>query len=156
MLDKEQLLKKIAPCSLVCYTCSSYEHGVICKAAKELLEYLDGAEGFYERHHPAQAARFRIFADGLSQYAAGKCAGCRGTEHHDCSIQGCFILECTKERRIDFCGECEEFPCGKTRAIFEEEVYQQWLEGNQEIRAQGIAAFWEKNRGKPHYIPYKK
>lgn len=31
----------------------------------------------------------------------------------------------------------------KTQGIFEEIVYRQWLEGNQQIREYGIEAFWK-------------
>lgn len=153
---RKELLNKIAPCSLVCHTCGGYAQGIICESAKQLSEYLEGVQEFYEKHCPDKVGRFRVFTEELEQFATGKCSGCRNREHHSCSIKGCFILECTKEHGVDFCGECHEFPCNKTQAIFEEEVYLQWLEGNKEIKALGIEEFWEKNRVRPHYKPYRK
>lgn len=155
-MKREELLEKIAPCSLVCYTCAVYEQGVICESAKQLLRYLEGVSEFYEKHCPTEVERFEIFAEELNKYGAGKCSGCRDEEHHGCSIQGCFILACTKEHHVDFCGECGEFPCNKTRPIFEEEVYVQWLEGNEAIKRFGIEEFWKKSSIKPHYKPYSK
>ncbi len=83
-MDRDEILKRAAPCSLLCHTCTACRNGV------------------------------------------------------------------------DFCGECGDFPCQKTKGLFEPEVYKQWLNGNQEIRDKGIEAFWESHSERPHYIPYKK
>ena len=48
------------------------------------------------------------------------------------------------------------FHVKKTQGLFEEIVYRQWLEGNQQIREYGIEAFWKNNSEHPHYNPYKK
>lgn len=155
-MNKEEILEKTAPCSLVCHTCAGYEQGVLCQSARQLLHYLNGMQEFYKTHHPDQADRFRVFMEELEQMSGGPCSGCRNREHHSCSIQGCFILECTQKHSVDFCGECESFPCDRTRELFDDEVYAQWLEGNQEIQASGIEEFWKKHSVKPHYQQYKK
>lgn len=154
-MDKNEILKKVAPCSLMCQTCSAYNDGVICKASKTLLKYLDGIEEFYKKHIPDAVESFNNFEDVLCIYSSASCSGCRSTEHNGCSIKGCFLLECTREHGIDFCGECSEFPCKKTTELFEEEVYRQWLNGNQQIHDHGIESFWENNSEKPHYKAYK-
>lgn len=154
-MERSEILKGVAPCSLMCYTCSGYHNGVICESAKTLLKYLEGMKEFYEKHLSDAVESYSNFEEVLRIYNAASCLGCRSTEHNGCSIEGCFLLECTKNRRIDFCGECDEFPCEKTRQLFEEEVYKQWLEGNQQIRDYGIELFWENNSEKPHYKPYK-
>lgn len=154
-MKRSEILKRVAPCSLMCNTCSGYHNGVICESAKILLKYLEGMKEFYEKHIPDAVESYSNFEEVLRIYNAASCLGCRSTEHNGCSIEGCFLLECTKNRHIDFCGECNEFPCEKTRQLFEEEVYKQWLEGNQQIRDYGIELFWENNSEKPHYKPYK-
>ena len=40
-MDKSEIIKKVAPCSLMCHTCSAYNDGLICVSAKTLLKYLD-------------------------------------------------------------------------------------------------------------------
>lgn len=60
-----------------------------------------------------------------------------------------------EEHGVDFCGQCNEFPCGKTTELFEEEVYDQWLNGSRQIHDNGIESFWEENCGNPHYRAYK-
>ncbi len=154
-MNREELLAKVAPCSLMCHTCGAYKDGVIYHSANQLLEYLDGVCEFCERHSPNEVGHFKIFQEQLSKYGRGPCSGCRNREHHTCSIQGCFILECTKEHGIDYCGECPEFPCHKVKSLFEDEVYLQWLNGSQEIKGHGIEGFWHRNCEKPHYKAYK-
>lgn len=154
-MEKSEILKRVAPCSLVCHTCSGYQNGVICESAKTLLKYLEGMKQFYEKHIPDAVESYGNFEGVLRMYGDAPCAGCRSTAHHGCSIEGCFLLECTQSHHVDFCGECDEFPCEKTRGLFEDVVYRQWLSGNQQIKDHGIEAFWENNRENSHYKPYK-
>ena len=72
------------------------------------------------------------------------------------AAQNIMVVQRRKIHGVDFCGECNEFPCKKTQGLFEETVYQQWLEGNQQIREYGIEEFWKNNSENPHYKPYKK
>ena len=51
-MDKSEIIKKVAPCSLMCHTCSAYNDGIICASAKTLLKYLEGIKEFYEVHMP--------------------------------------------------------------------------------------------------------
>lgn len=156
MVDRNELLKKVAPCSLMCHTCSAYVDGIICDSSKTLLHYLSGMREFYEKHIPDAAENYERFEKLLKRYGSGPCAGCRSSEHNGCSIEGCFLLECTKTHHVDFCGECKEFPCDRTRIIFEDEVYEKWLNGNRQIKEHGILYYWETNCITPHYEAYKK
>lgn len=155
-MDKKDILENVAPCSLMCRTCSAYYKGEICESSKNLLKYLKGIKEFYEKHMPDAVADYANFEGILTMYSSAPCQGCRSKGHNGCSINGCFILECTKEHNIDFCGECNEFPCKKTSSLFEEEVYKQWLEGNQQIKDKGIEYFVQNNYEKPHYESYIK
>ena len=155
-MERDEILQKVAPCSLMCYTCSAYNRGVICESSNTLLKYLDGIKEFYEKHIPDAVEDYKKFEEILCRYSAAPCFGCRSTEHNGCSIKGCFLLECTKDHGIDFCGECKEFPCKKTAGLFEEEVHKKWLHGNQQIRDKGIEFFWENNSENPHYKSHKK
>lgn len=155
-MEKKEILEKVAPCSLICCTCSGYEKGIICESAKNLLHYLKGIKEFYEKHMPGVVKDYTNFEGILTMYSSAPCRGCRSGEHNGCSIGGCFILECSKEHGVDFCGECDEFPCKKVSDLFEEEVYKQWLNGNQQIKDNGIECFVLKNCDRPHYEIYKK
>lgn len=41
-MDKKDILEIVAPCSLMCRTCSAYYKGEICESSKNLLKYLNG------------------------------------------------------------------------------------------------------------------
>lgn len=155
-MNRDDILKKVAPCSLMCHTCSACADGVIRRSSETLLRYLDGIKDFYRKHIPDAVDSYSNFEGVLAMYSGGPCPGCRAGEHNGCSIAGCFLPECTKEHGVDFCGECREFPCQKTKDLFEEDVYGQWLQGGREIRDNGIEAFWESHSEDPHYRPYKK
>ena len=51
-MKKSEIIKNVAPCSLMCHTCSAYNDGIIRVSAKTLLKYLDGIKEFYEVHMP--------------------------------------------------------------------------------------------------------
>ena len=154
-MERDEILRRVAPCSLMCHTCSGYNNGVICESSKTLLKYLEGIKEFYEKHIPDAVESYNNFEGVLGMFGNAPCSGCRSTEHNGCSIKGCFLLECTKEHGVDFCGECNEFPCGKTKELFEKVVYEQWLDGSRQIHDNGIESFWESNCGNPHYKAYK-
>lgn len=154
-MKTKELLERVAPCSLMCYTCGAFEKGVVCETAAKLLNYMDGMTEFYKKHSAQKAENHNIFMKELEKHSEGVCSGCRNRVHHGCSIAGCFILECTIKHNVNFCGECSDFPCKKVGTLFEKEVYEQWLNGNEEIQKNGIEEFWAKNYKKPHYQAYK-
>ena len=130
-MKKSEIIKKVAPCSLMCHTCSAYNDGIICVSAKTLLKYLEGIKEFYEVHMPNAVESYNNFEGVLSIYAGASCSGCRSTEHNGCSIEGCFLLECTKNHGVDFCGECYEFPCKKRRDCLKKQyIGSGWKEIN--------------------------
>ena len=49
---------------------------------------------------------------------SGKCPGCRKTEWP--ADDPCPPAGCCARRKIPFCGDCGEFPCGMMRDFYEE------------------------------------
>ena len=96
-MTKEQLLDRVPPCGLMCYTCP----------------------------------------------------GC---------IEGCFIPECVKEHDVDFCAECDKFPCSKVRdsEIYGKEAREAMVEGSLLIKENGAERFFEMKKDASHYAKYKK
>ncbi len=39
-----------------------------------------------------------------------RCKGCR-SEKRNAYCNTCFMLKCTKKKNVDFCSECNEYPC---------------------------------------------
>jgi len=155
-MNKEELLNKVAPCSLMCHTCSGYCDGKIKTLAAELLHYQSGLEEFLCLHAgDAMGKRFRSYEDMLRFSAGAACPGCRQGGKKGSCIEGCMISTCTKAHDVDFCGQCAEFPCNKLDKVFEPQVLRQWVEGSAFIRDHGIEAFWEEYHRKSHYRAYK-
>lgn len=160
-ITKEQLLNYIAPCSLLCYSCPGFSRGIIIELSKKLHNYFKGYYDFQVESLPEEyksyAELFKKFDENLLHYTKPKCNGCRNNPNPDCCIKGCFILECTKEHGIDYCGECSVFPCSKVdTALFNLTVYDRWLRGNKRIKEIGVLQFFEEEKNKSHYIDFMK
>lgn len=147
-MEREQMLRDIAACGLVCRSCTEYNAGPIAEHAQALERWLEGFDAFAERFSAFQPrlAQFPAFRDVLTMLAHGRCSGCRVG---DGCMPGCAVRACTRERGLDFCAECAEFPCAK--AGFEGQLRAAWLKANERMQAIGVEAFWEEARDKSHY-----
>lgn len=36
LMERNEILEKVAPCTLMCHTCSAYCNGIICESSKTL------------------------------------------------------------------------------------------------------------------------
>jgi hypothetical protein len=79
--------KSIAPCGIDCFNCEVYE--------KNINETTRGI----------MASRLNIDPDKVA------CKGCR--EQDGCRLHWgkCDTLDCVKQREVQYCFECNEFPC---------------------------------------------
>ena len=85
MKDKKSLT---APCGLDCFNCQLYEENL----TEELIELFHTEMGA-----PGEAV---------------PCKGCRqqdGVHFH--LPEGCATLTCVKEKGVELCSDCDEFPC---------------------------------------------
>ncbi len=83
-------LKRLtSPCGLDCFNCQVYEKNI----TDEMRNYLAGVL----KKAPDEVA----------------CKGCR--EQNGCSIYPlpCATLDCVKSNKVEFCFECDKFPCDK-------------------------------------------
>ena len=163
MMDRPGLLKAVAPCSLLCYTCFGYKDGAVSYHAGQLFEL---HKGWYEGHELAYGDNpsaeqmskldsIRTFNEMLKGLMNPTCRGCR-----ECSgrgggcIAGCIIPQCTQQHGVEYCGDCSEFPCDRNNAIFPPNVLKKWLEGSSSIRENGIESYFEESRLVAHYIEF--
>lgn len=151
-------LKDVAPCSLCCYTCPSYKNGVIKQSIDNLVKYYDGYPEFLHQNLPRKYKKYAKKTEKFVEYIQNEhasCGGCRGEKNRNCCIANCFILDCTKQHGIDFCGECENFPCDKAKTFFKGIVLDDYLKGNERIKKVGKEKFAEEITLKSHYASYK-
>ena len=159
-IDKETILSSIAPCGLFCTTCTGCKYGEISKHAKELLHLLEGHEEFLDKNlkpnYRHKLEEYKLFHKKLKKYAYPKCEGCRNTPNPSCSIKGCVIPSCTKEHNVDFCADCNEFPCLKVNEkIYKSLFIEKWKKNNEVIKEKGIQKYYEENKNISHYRNYK-
>ncbi len=147
-MKKNELLRLVSPCGLVCYTCDAMKDGAINKAAKKLMYVLDSYDTFLKNTPGARSisGKYNDFLEVLGYLADVRCNGCR-TDH--CMNSNCVVPECAKNKNIHFCYECKEFPCAKTE--FPDSLKETWIMKNNKIREIGIIKYFEEEKKKPHY-----
>lgn len=158
---KYDILNAVAPCSMFCSTCTGCKYGEISYHSKELLRLLEGHKEFLDKNlkkeHRHKLEEYLVFEKKLKKLANPKCNGCRTGGANGCSIKGCFINKCVLEHNVNYCGECDLFPCEKVnKKVFSENIIKKWLDGNKRIKEVGIEKYYEEGKDIPHYIEYKK
>lgn len=164
-MEREDLLKCVAPCSLLCLICTAHKDGPITNSAKALHTYLEGFDGLLCKNMPKEAAEgfskeFQGFRDTLLNFTGASCHGCRAEPSLKAGcIEGCVIPQCSKAHGVDFCGECGDFPCEIAKAFFEERdplVEEAWETGSSRLREIGEEAYFEEKKSLSHYLHYSK
>jgi hypothetical protein len=144
----------LAPCGLDCGKCLANPDSRIATLARELREELGGFADYAPRFatfnqvftkYPEFAALLDHLADG------GTCPSCRSGK---CLFQGCHVSRCTREKGIDYCGECAEFPCAK--ANFPVHLEPLWRKSSEAVRETGAEAFYATIKDRPRYPRAKK
>ena len=145
-MERSELLKKVAPCGLLCYTCTAAAGGAIKEHSTALLRYLESFDSFAERFsgYEPRLKKYPDFKEVLQLFAEAGCEGCRGGS---CMFPVC---PCIKEKGIDFCFECDTFPCDIKD--FEPGLKAKWLSANERMREIGAEAYFLEAREKSHYL----
>ncbi len=139
----------LAPCGLSCRKCFANTEGHIAVLSHQLQDRL-GAFDVYAQRFSAFLPAFEEyppFKELLAYLAQGHCAGCRsGT----CLYPNCGVTACYQEKDVDFCFQCEEFPCEKTN--FDPHLERRWVRMNERMREIGVEAYYEETRDAPRYV----
>lgn len=109
----DEAWRLVAYCGLNCGECPTYKGRYFRMLAEELEELIKA------NHHPEWVPEYgRIdfdydeFLNGLTYYSKVE-SGCFNVEpcKGGCQVPGCPIKPCAKERGVEVCFECDEFPC---------------------------------------------
>lgn len=151
-MDYEKIKAAVAPCGLSCEKCFAHMDGEIRRLSRELKERLGNFGPYAKRFETLLDApvfaKYADFAEMLDFLAAGQCKGCRNEQ---CKLfAGCGVRRCHQEKRVDFCHQCDEFPCGNTQ--FDESLHKAWLSINEIIRKKGLDQYLELTRNRPRYV----
>lgn len=161
-MTRDELLHWVAPCSLMCYSCPALKDGAISCTAAKLLGYFEGYYDFLDARIPSDNQVYREKVQGhlerLELYTCRPCPGCRENPG-ECCIAGCTVAECMKEKQLDFCADCPDFPCEKTSSFFaklDPIILEDWKRGTERIRRIGPESYFEENKNRSHYQSFKK
>ena len=148
-MEREELLRKMAPCGLACYTCAAAKDGAIQAHSRTLLRLLESFDAFAERFSAFDPSlkKYPDFKEVLLSFSEAGCEGCRGG---NCMYPDCRVSPCTNERGYDFCFECEDFPCEEVN--FEAGLREKWLRANERMREIGVEAYFNEVKDRSHYL----
>lgn len=147
-MTREELIDRLAPCGLDCLRCLARSGGEVERSSLAILAALDG----FDKHAARFAAFDPVFADYpgfrrvAERLAAGRCQGCRvgGCLHTTCRAH-----KCVKKHGVDFCYQCERFPCEETG--LEGALLERWQKNNERMREIGSEAFLAESLARPRY-----
>ena len=140
---------RIAPCGLDCGKCLAFADSEIQVHARALKELLGPNFSAYAERFAAMNPVFTgypAFRDILDFLGQGTCQGCRGS---GCLLASCVVHACVREKGVDFCFQCPQFPCETTG--FPERLKAIWRRNNERMAEIGIEAYAAFLKDKPRY-----
>lgn len=90
--------------------------------------------------------QYQAFESMLRFFAEGSCTSCRD---QGCLFQACKVTACAKDHKVDFCFQCEHFPCD--RHGFSGPLAERWQANNGHMRNVGVEKYYNKIKDKPRY-----
>ena len=144
-MNYEQILLRLAPCGLDCSRCALFYDGEVKKLGIRLAELLDGYEDNASRLSTwiPQLGNYAAFKEVLNLLQKGECRGCRRGE----CVFPCNIKDCLKEKGMDFCFQCNEYPCNHPP------MARRWRRYNDAMKQIGVEKFYEMQLQIPRYGP---
>ena len=144
----QELLKVLSPCGLDCSRCLANPESPVSRLSAELKLELGGFSGLAPRFAAMDPvfAHYDRFEAVLDRFARAGCTGCRSGK---CLLVGCVVKECVKQRSVDYCFQCPDFPCDRT--AFPPLLRIRWLSNNERMRAVGPQTFYREISARPRY-----
>lgn len=147
-MDYNDVLENLAPCGVDCVRCADYSNGEIKRLSLELIKLL----GSYERIAKLKEETipsfkdYSNFEDILKYFSTASCSGCRG-ENVQCFIS-CSAKKCHKEKGLDFCFQCNDYPCEENFTGSLGERFKKLCDRMKEI---GVVEFYKERVKLPRY-----
>jgi hypothetical protein len=150
-MEINEILIKFGPCGLNCEKCFAHTKGNIKLHSKELSKYLGSFEIYAKRFVTLLDEpifdNYPIFKRQLDYFSNVDCKGCR---EDNCKLfTDCKVKECSKDQKVDFCFQCEKFPCEDTG--FDDNLKKRWITINNRIKEIGIESYYEETKNLPRY-----
>lgn len=149
-MERNDVSNALGACGINCAKCFAFSKGDIRTHSSELKRLLGRFDVYAERFvELLQEPRFRAypqFKELLQLFSETSCKGCRQGE---CMFKDCGVIRCYREKGVDFCFECEDYPCDRTN--FDEHLKNRWLTINNRMKEIGVEAYYEKVKDRPRY-----
>ena len=147
-MNYEDVVSRLAPCGLNCGRCADYQNGEIRELSLRLVQLL----GDYGRVAKIKADRmpafqnYAQFDEILRPFSRGGCGGCR-SDNPNSPIE-CKAATCHKEKRVDFCFQCSEYPCDNPTLG---SLIKRWKKRNDRMKEIGVMEFYREQEKLPRY-----
>ena len=147
-MEYKEILNFLAPCGLSCRKCMANSEGDIKKSSAALKRQLGNFDKYAERFSSFIPVfkNYPVFKEMLDFFITADCRGCR---QGDCKYPHCGVAACFKEKKMDFCFQCDEFPCEKTN--FDPDLKKRWLKMNMRMKEVGVEKYFEETKNKCRY-----
>jgi len=150
-MNYQSILDALGPCGINCQKCFAFKNGVIRESSEALKNNLGNFEEYAKRFADLLNApvfdKYPDFKEMLDYFASSNCSGCRKQECH--LFTSCNVRNCYKEKSVDYCFQCNEFPCSHTG--FDSHLEQRWIRINQRMKAIGVENFYSEIKDKTRY-----
>jgi hypothetical protein len=136
-MSLQNLLRLVGYCGLYCGLCAHRNR--IPKEARQLQKSLheEGFDDWY-KYIPEMKDVFPPFWQFLQNLAELDCTCRTGGGPPDCKIRNC-----TKEKQIDYCPQCKEYPCSLVTKLAE--YYPTLIQDGKRLQKIGLEA-WVKEQ----------
>ena len=150
-MNLECIKQRLAPCGLHCGKCFAFKDGEIARLSAELNRALGNFAPYAERFVSVLEApvflQYPAFSEFLRHLSAGGCDGCRKEK---CKIaKSCNVRLCSEEKGVDFCFQCQEFPCDSSG--FDENLYARHIAINMRMKEVGVEEYYNEIRDTQRY-----
>lgn len=148
-MDYNSVLKHLAPCGLDCGRCADYEHGEIKRLSAKFLQALGNNYARVAHMKSGSKEEFKNyvhFEEILTTFSQSSCSGCRG-ENILCPIE-CAAKTCTRDKGIDFCFQCTDYPCDNQ---FSGKLRERWISINNRMKEIGVIEYYFEQLKSPRY-----
>lgn len=138
-MDYDEIVKRLGPCGLDCGRCAGNANGEIRQLSSRLIKVL-GNYGKLAKLRAQNEPAFGVypqFEEILRAFSEASCGGCR-SDNVQCFVT-CAARTCHKEKGVDFCFQCKDYPCDKE---FHDRIRQRWMQLNDRMKEVGVAQFF--------------
>lgn len=150
-MNYQNILEYLGPCGLNCQKCFAFKEGNIKQHSEALRDSLGNFDAYASRFVDLLDApvfkKYSDFKEMLDHFANENCLGCRKQECH--LFKSCNVRTCYKDKSVDFCFQCNEFPCNHSG--FDNHLEKRWIAINQRMKEIGPENYFNEIKDKSRY-----